>query len=150
MIMRRLLFFGYPLAEILVLWLVATLIGWPIALLLLIAGFPVGAALMRNAATKSHQLRSATDSERPKIAQSMTGIFASGLLFFIPGFITDFIGMLMLIPGIQRWTIRTSGTWIEGRMVRVPGFSTYPHGDIIQGVVILDDSESGPSPEISN
>ncbi len=162
MFLRRLLFFGYPLAEILVLWLVATLIGWPIALLLLIAGFPVGAAILRNAASKSQQLRTASEIERPRIAQSVTGMFLSGLLFLIPGFITDVIAVFMLIPSIQRLVIRVTGTWFESRMVRVPGFSVYAQGDfmqgdVIRGVVIPDDSANeqgegprGPSPEISS
>lgn len=156
MFLRRLLVFGYPLAEILVLWFVASLIGWPIALLLLIAGFPAGAALMRNAAAKSSLLRTASDSERPRIAQSVTGMFLSGLLIMIPGFITDLIGILVLIPWIQRWMIRHSGAWIESRMVKVPGFATYTEGDIIQGVVISEDftdkkseGPEGPSPQIS-
>lgn len=162
MFLRRLLFFGYPLAEILVLWLVATLIGWPLALLLLLAGFPVGAAIMRNAATKSQQLRTASEIERPRIVQSVTGMFLSGLLFLIPGFITDALAVFVLIPSIQRLVIRVTGTWIDSRMVRVPGFSAYVQGDFIQGdvirgVVIPDDSANeqgegprGPSPEISS
>lgn len=162
MFLRRLLFFGYPLAEILVLWLVATLVGWPLALLLLLAGFPVGAAIMRNAATKSQQLRTASEIERPRIVQSVTGMFLSGLLFLIPGFITDALAVFVLIPSIQRLVIRVTGTWIDSRMVRVPGFSAYAQGDFIQGdvirgVVIPDDSANeqgegprGPSPEISS
>jgi UPF0716 protein FxsA len=162
MFLRRLLFFGYPLAEILVLWLVATLIGWPLALLLLLAGFPVGAAILRNAATKSQQLRTASEIERPRIVQSVTGMFLSGLLFLIPGFITDALAVFVLIPSIQRLVIRVTGTWIDSRMVRVPGFSAYAQGDfmqgdVIRGVVIPDDSANeqgegprGPSPEISS
>lgn len=157
MFLRRLLIFGYPLAEVLVLWGVATLIGWPVALLLLIAGIPAGAALIRNAAAKSTLLREASDIERPAIAQSVAGMFLSGVLIMIPGFITDIAGALVLVPPIQRWVMRRTGVWLEGRMTKVPGFTTYAQGDIVQGIVLFDDSrnEKGegpphdPSPEIS-
>lgn len=139
MFLRRLIFFGYPLAEILVLWGVAALVGWPIALILLIAGFPAGAALLRNAAARSAALRSAPIPERPKIAQSAMGLFLSGILIIIPGFITDVIGVLMLIPPIHRWLLRFVGTWLEARMLRVPGFAAFTPGDVIQGTVIVED-----------
>lgn len=156
MFIRRLLIFGYPLAEILVLWFVASLVGWPIALLLLIAGLPAGAALIRNAAAKWTLLSEVPEVKRSAVAQSATGMFLSGLLIMIPGFITDVIGLLVLIPPIRRLMVRRSGTWLERRMMKVPGFAAYSHGDVIQGIVVFDDSENekgegpqGPSPEIS-
>ncbi len=156
MFIRRLVIFGYPLSELLMLLLVATLIGWPLALLLLIAGIPAGAALIRNAAAKSTLLRDAPNVKRTPITQSGTGMFLSGLLIMIPGFITDVIGLLLLVPSVQRWIIRHAGTWLEARMMRVPGFTAYAQGDVIQGEVFSDDCEHGkgeeplgPSPEIS-
>ena len=157
MLIRRLLLFGYPLVEILLLWWVASMIGWGFALLLVLAGFPAGAALMRNAAAKAVTLSTSPESERPRIAQSTTGMFASGLLIMIPGFLTDILGLILLIPPIQSALFRRAGNWIELRMVRVPGFNSYSHGEVIQGVVI-EESEAhesgeepgGPSPQINS
>ena len=157
MIGRRLLAFGYPLVELLLLWWVASMIGWGFALLLILAGFPVGAALMANAAAKSTTIASSPDSERLKVLQATTGMFTAGLLITIPGFLTDLFGLILLLPPVQSILFRRGGDWIETRMVRVPGFNNYRNGQVIQGVVITDSGEeeggeepNGSSPRISS
>lgn len=136
----RLLFFGYPLAEILVLWGVASLIGWGWALLGLLVGIPIGFALMRNAGASAAgliQANQAGDVHRAsEIASSMTGQFIAGTFIAIPGYVTDVIGLALLIPGVRnsigrRVTRRYRGSaW----MTRMPG-----SGPIIQGTVIVED-----------
>lgn len=136
----RLLFFGYPLAEILVLWGVASIIGWGWALLGILAGIPIGFALMRNAgasATGLMQANAAGDQQRTMaMASSMTGQFVAGVLIAIPGYLTDVIGLALLLPGVRgaigRRAIRRYRTspW----MSRMPG-----SGPIIQGTVIVED-----------
>ena len=152
MFTRRLLLFGYPLIEILLLWLVASLIGWIPAILLLIAGFPAGAALMRNAAAKYLSAREASESDRASVIRSSTGMFLSGLLIMIPGFLTDVIGILLLIPPIQRLALSRVGAWTQARMVRVPGFTAYTYGgEVIQSVVVEEfDHEKGEEPPDSS
>jgi UPF0716 family protein affecting phage T7 exclusion len=81
----RLIVFGYPLAEILVLWGVASLIGWGWALLGLLAGFPIGLALMRNAGNSAAASMQAGPERAAALASSMAGQFAAGVLFFIQG-----------------------------------------------------------------
>ncbi|MCF8530554.1 MAG: FxsA family protein [Candidatus Nanopelagicales bacterium] len=156
MLLRRLLLFGYPLVEILLLWWIATLIGWGLALILVIAGIPAGAALMRNAAAKGATLQNAPESAKPGIARSMTSMFLAGLLIMIPGFLTDLLGILLLLPPVQQWTSRRMGNWVQARMVRTPGFTGYARGDVVQGYVVMDNNPQksdegpeGPSPEIS-
>lgn len=167
MLLRRLIVFGYPLIEILLLWLVANFIGWLAAIVLVIAGLPAGAALMRNAAAKYVTARDANETERPRIVRSSTGMFLAGLLIMIPGFLTDLLGVLLLIPPIQKFALSRVGAWTQARMVRVPGFMAYTYrGDVVQGTVVegavLDESfetqndetqnegeePQGPSPEI--
>ena len=136
----RLLFFGYPLVEILALWGVASLIGWGWALLGILAGIPLGLALMRNAggsAAGLMQADAAGDQERAAtLASSMTGQFAAGVLIAVPGYLTDLIGLALLLPGdraaIGRRMMRRYRTspW----MARMPG-----SGPIIQGTVIVED-----------
>lgn len=156
MFIRRLLLFGYPLVEILLLWLVARFIGWLPAILLLIAGLPAGAALMRNAAAKYLSAREVSEAHRASVIRSSTGMFLSGLLIMIPGFLTDIIGILLLIPPIQRLALSRVGAWTQARMARVPGFTTYAYGgEVIQGVVVEEfdhekgEEPSGSPPEIS-
>ncbi len=155
MFLRRLVIIGYPLAEFLVLWWVASLIGWGFALLLVIAGLPAGAALMRNAAAKATTLQSAEPEQRPTIARSSTMMFLAGVLVMVPGFITDVVGVALLFPPLQRVVARSSGVWVGKRMTRVPGFNAsgfsgeqfgfYAQGDVVQGFVVnSEDDDSNP------
>lgn len=163
----RLIVFGYPLIEILLFWWVASMTGWGIALLLIIAGFPAGAALMRNAAAKASMVASTPDANKPKVARSSALMFASGLLILVPGFATDVIGILLLIPPIGNRVVKAFSSWIGLRMVSMPGFgnagftgsefASYVDGEVIQGVVIneedLDQNENGGPegpPQIKN
>ena len=147
----RLLFFGYPLAEILALWGVASLIGWGWALLGILAGIPIGLALMRNAgasAARLVQANAAGDQQRAmSMASSMTGQFVAGVLVAIPGYLTDLIGLALLLPGVRgaigrRMMNRYRLSPFMARMSRMPG-----SGPIIQGTVIVEDMryESGPN-----
>ena len=151
----RLLLFGYPLTEILLLWWIASITGWAIAILLIIAGFPIGAALIRNAAAKASLIPVAADENKPQVARSSALMCASGVLIMIPGFATDLIGVILLIPPIGNRVVRALGSWIGLRMVRMPGFgnagftgsefASYVDGDVIRGIVI--DEETPVQPE---
>jgi UPF0716 protein FxsA len=166
-IRSRLILFGYPLVEILLLWWVASMTGWGIALLLILAGFPAGAALMRNAAAKASLVAATPDEGKPKIARSSALMFVSGLFIMIPGFATDVIGLILLIPPVGNRVVKAFGAWISLRMVRMPGFgnagftgsqfASYVDGEVIRGVVISEDDpdqhgNGGPSgpPQIKN
>jgi UPF0716 protein FxsA len=150
----RLIFFGYPLAEILVLWGVASLIGWGWALLGLLAGFPIGLALMRNAGNSAAASVQAGPERAAELASSMAGQFAAGVLFFIPGYLTDLVGAALLLPGVRAGV----GRWMARRFNQQAWYSRFPgSGDVIRGTVIIEDlrvddpDESGderPPPEL--
>ena len=145
----RLLFFGYPLAEILVLWGVASLIGWGWALLGILAGIPIGFALMRIAGASAAGLLQANatgDAYRiGEMASSMTGQFLAGVLIAIPGYLTDVVGLALLLPGVRKAIGRRAMRRYAGSpwMARMPG-----SGPIIQGTVIVEDLryEDRPDP----
>ena len=134
----RVIVFGYPLAEILVLWGVASVIGWGWALLGIVAGIPIGFALMRNAGSSAQALFAASaqgDEQQARVlASSMTGQFVAGALIAIPGYLTDVFGLVLLLPGarnaIGRLAMRRASPW----MARMPGA-----GPIIQGTVVVED-----------
>ena len=136
----RLLVFGYPLAEILALWGVASLIGWGWALLGVLAGVPIGIALMRNAGSSAAGLIQANargdQAGAAALASSMTGQFVAGVLIAIPGYLTDLLGLALLVPGVRSAIGRRamdryrSSAW----MARMPG-----SGPIIQGTIIVED-----------
>ena len=150
----RIALFGYPLIEILLLWWIASITGWGMAILLIIVGFPIGAALMRNAAAKASLIAATPDQNKPKAARSAALMFGSGLLIMIPGFATDLVGAILLIPPIGDRVVRAFGSWIGLRMVRMPGFgnagftgsqfASYVDGEVIRGVVINEQDPDEP------
>lgn len=140
---QRLLLFGYPLLEVATAYLVAVWIGWPWMLLLLLAGIPAGFAVMRNAgdsALRDLQAGGAT-TERHATA------FVAGLLIAIPGFWTDLVGVLLLVPPTRRLFTRRTRGWLDRRFttVRMPGVR-YPGGDVVQGTVIRVDDARDAEP----
>src|SRR3954470_21101631 len=96
-----------PLLEIAAFWLVAEKIGFFSAFFLLIAGSAAGIALLswlgrRFLARVMTSLRERNQADLAAAPGSiMTGIGA--LLLAIPGFITDVIGIALLLPPLQRW-----------------------------------------------
>lgn len=144
----RLLVFGYPLAEILTLWAVASLIGWGWALLGLLAGFPIGLALMRNAGSSAADMMRADPGQAQRMAGATAGQFVAGALFFVPGYLTDLAGALLLIPGVRS----TLGSRLSRRFAERSWMSRFPgSGDVIRGTVIVEDmrlyTETDTDPE---
>ena len=145
---RRLLIFGFPLLELATAYLVALAIGWGWMLLLLISGIPAGFAIMRNAGDAAmREAVAAQQSGKPFDASRHALGFVGGVLIAIPGFWTDLIGLLLVIPVTQRLFRSRARGWFEGRFttVRMPGIRFPGDGDVIQGTVIQRDDEP-PTP----
>lgn len=110
------LFILLPLAELYLLIEVGSGIGGlsTIALCLLTAA--IGAALVRIQGMQTLlQAKQLMDQGQPPAEQMLHGIMiaASGIMLFIPGFITDVIGFLLLIPIIRNLL----GRWLVGSMI---------------------------------
>lgn len=93
-----------PALEIWVLLEIGRLIGgWQTFLLILLTGF-LGAYLARREARHVlHYARNELSQGTIPTASILDGIciFAGGLLLLTPGFITDTLGMLLLLPGTR-------------------------------------------------
>ena len=105
----KLLLLLLPLAEIAVFIWVGRMIGVAWTLLLIIASTVLGILLMRKQGFK--MLREFAENARHRRAEPsdvMEGsfIFLGGILLILPGFITDIIGLLCLIPFIRRALIK--------------------------------------------
>ena len=132
----RLIVFGYPLAEILVLWGVASLIGWGWALLGLLAGIPIGVALMRNAGASAAASMQADPQRARELASATVGQFGAGVLFVIPGYLSDVLGASLLLPGVRS----AVGGWMSRRFHQQPWYSRFPgSGEVIRGTVVIED-----------
>jgi UPF0716 protein FxsA len=140
----RLLFFGYPLLEVATAYAIAIWIGWGWMLLLVLAGIPLGFALMRNAGDAAMaDMQEAAQTGREPDASRYGLSFAGGLLIAIPGFWSDLVGILLVIPLTQRLFRQSARTWLSSRVtsVHMPGVHYPGTGDIVQGTVIRVDED---------
>ena len=148
----RLIVFGYPLVEFVLLWLIASVIGWGWALTGIVLGVPVGIAIMRNASAGARVALQETEPERALERVGATaGLFLAGLCFLVPGYGSDVVGLVLLFPPIRRWVMRRmtrgfdSFAWVD----RMPGFPS--SGTVIQGTVIsTEDPGVSDFPRISD
>jgi UPF0716 protein FxsA len=96
-----------PFAEIATFWLVAAKIGFFNAFFLLLAGSAAGVMLLSWLGRRflARVMASLKESDQAaleaKPGSVMTGIGA--LLIALPGFLTDVIGIALLLPPVQRW-----------------------------------------------
>jgi UPF0716 protein FxsA len=154
----RALVLGYPLVELITAYAVAQWIGWGWTILLLIVGFPIGFAIMRNAgqAAMVDLQKAATTGGEPDQGRHAVTLFG-GLLVAVPGFWTDLIGLLLILPPVQGLVRHRAQRWLDARMstLRMPGVYTpqgFGSGDIVQGTVIhvedLRDTDPEPPREL--
>lgn len=120
-----LLFVLYVILELaLAIW-IASLVGWLLVIGLTFAGFVLGLLVIQNASQRTGTVLRDAGQGRPiatdKIADA--GImFVAGGLIAIPGFLTDAIGLLLLIPPVRKLT-RRFGSLAFSRWVRRRGMS---------------------------
>jgi UPF0716 protein FxsA len=116
----------WPVAELFVIIQVADAIGILYTLLLLIAGWPLGGwALRSQGRAAMERLAKAIAERRAPGREVVDGalILVGGLLLMIPGFITDVIGLLMLLPPTRVLLRGLVVRNIQSRLVvRIVGF----------------------------
>ena len=144
----RLLVFGYPLAELVVLWLMAMWLGWGWTLLLLVLGIPLGIGLMRNAGVAAFREAQDAVTQGRAMRPGPAVAFLGGLLVTVPGFLTDIVGLALVLPVTRRLAIALGGGWLAAKAValRVPGMRA--PGDVIQGTVIRPEESPGDRPAL--
>jgi len=121
-----LLFLLFPVLELYVFFKVSTAIGFFPALLLIIAGSAIGVLVMRVAGLAT-VLRTRASLQRGELPAEqmfdglMTGL-AGGLLL-IPGFISDVLGLICLLPFTRRLISRKIRQKAEEQAVRQRAFA---------------------------
>jgi UPF0716 protein FxsA len=91
----------WPVAEVFVAIQVAGAIGWLLTILLLIASWPAGSWALRSQGRAAWtRLRAEVDAGRPPGRAVLDGalILVGGMLLIVPGFITDALGIVLLLP----------------------------------------------------
>ena len=100
-----LLLLAIPLIEISLFILVGGAIGLLPTILLVLASAFFGSFLIRTQGLRTWlKTRATLDKGEMPVAHLFNGlcIFAAGVLFLVPGFFTDGIGLLLLIPPVRQ------------------------------------------------
>jgi UPF0716 protein FxsA len=108
-----------PAAEVLTFVLVAALIGWLPAVALFIATSVIGVFLLkRSARADFDRLRTAFAREGLRGMHLDTpgaATMLGGILLVFPGFITDVLGGVLLVPALRRWLGRKLASAAQAR-----------------------------------
>jgi UPF0716 protein FxsA len=118
------LFILWPLAELVAAIAVAHAIGVLLTVLLLVAGLPVGTWLMRAEGRATlRRIRAALAAGRSPGVEAVDGALAlaGGPLLIIPGFITDVLGLALLVPLVRRRVVALLVRRGRGRFQRRGG-----------------------------
>lgn len=160
-----LLFIGVPLVELIVIVRVGQTIGVGWTILLLIADSMVGAWLLKREGGRAlTALGAAFSSGRMPAREIADGmlILVGGVLMLTPGFLSDVLGFLCILPMTRPLARGLLTRFVAARLVVVPGgafpggpFAGRPvpgsgepgngsrprpggHGDVVQGEVVED------------
>ncbi len=109
-----------PIVEIYILIKIGTAIGAGWTIFLVIATAFLGAWLARmQGAQTMHRLRLNLQQGVPPTDDILNAflIFAAGLVFLTPGFVTDLLGLLVLLPPSRRvikvWLVQKLDQWMR-------------------------------------
>ena len=148
MVLLLVLLVTVPTLEIWLLFQVAGQIGgWP-TLGLLVAAALLGAWLLRREGRRAWTaLTEAFSSGRIPSGELADAalVLVGGVLLMLPGFATDVIGFLFLLPMTRPVARRLVAFFVARRISRLVGPTTAPRrSEVIEGETV-DDPESGPT-----
>ncbi|WP_329114221.1 FxsA family membrane protein [Streptomyces sp. NBC_01465] len=161
--------------EIWLLTVVASATSGLTVLLLLVGGFVLGAAVIKRAGRRAFSSLTRTLQQQQSGVAAPEGaggaesggngfLMLSGLLLMIPGFVSDAVGLLLLLPPVRSLLSRTTERSLQRRMnAAQPGTlgdafqqarMHRPDGKVVQGEVIREDrpgprQDEGPRPPIT-
>ncbi|MEV7996519.1 FxsA family membrane protein [Streptomyces sp. NPDC086077] len=157
--LRTLLPLGVAAWLVLEIWLLTVIAGAAggfTVLLLLVAGFMLGAVVMKRAGRRAFQnLNEALQRGAPPSSGGGSGLMMlGGLLLMLPGLVSDAAGLLLLLPPIQkavgRYAERTVDRKLRGADPGSLGDAFQqarmrrPDGKVVQGEVIRDEPGDAP------
>lgn len=143
-----LLFFGVPLLEIYVLVQVGQVVGpWWTILLLVLAG-ALGAWLVRREGSRAFRAFTAALSAGRVPAREIADgllVLTGGILMLTPGFLTDLVGIVLILPFTRPVFRRLLTRVVAARMTVAPPRRNDtrprpgPGGPVVEGEVVDDD-----------
>ncbi|MEU1302340.1 FxsA family membrane protein [Streptomyces shenzhenensis] len=154
--LRRYLPLGIAVWLVLEIWLltqVAGAAGGLTVFLLLVAGAVAGSVVIKRAGRRAFRsLNEALQRGVPPERGGGNGLMMlGGLLLMIPGLLSDAVGLLLLIPPVQKAVSRAAERVFERKLHRAAPGSLgdafqqarihRPDGKVVQGEVIRDDAD---------
>lgn len=125
-----LIFLGVPILEIAVFIQAGSIFGlWP-TLAATVVTAVLGAALVRAQGMAAlYRARESLAQDRIPVAEVFTGIclLLAGALLLTPGFVTDTVGFLLLVPPLRT----VVGRWILTALLRSPSTRVWVNGEEI-------------------
>ncbi|MEU0074737.1 FxsA family membrane protein [Streptomyces sp. NPDC006332] len=127
--------------------------------LLLVAGFVLGSVVIKRAGRRAFQNLNEALQRGGAPSDSSNGggnglMMLGGLLLMIPGLISDAVGLLLLLPPVQKTLSRYAERTVERKLREsVPGTLSgafqqarmrQPDGKVVQGEVIRDEPGDAP------
>lgn len=104
-----LIFFVYVYIEISIFVAIANTIGVFLALICIITTSIIGLSIIKSQGLKNFTLlqKKMNNNENPtnELIKNVSLLIA-GFLFLIPGFLTDFLGIMLLLPFVQHYIIK--------------------------------------------
>lgn len=150
--MFLLILVGWAVAEILVFVEVGHAIGWPAAILILLATSVLGTQLLRIQGRAAFARVSLAVSERRAPGRAaLDGVlgFLGAMLLVLPGFVSDALGALLLLPPTRKLAQRWLSRHYAGRAMRfvanTGSFASRAGGrqaDDVDSTAIDDDREA--------
>ncbi|GAA2275798.1 FxsA family protein [Streptomyces hawaiiensis] len=151
--------------EIWLLTLVAGATSGLVVLLVLLAGLVLGAVVIKRAGRRAFRKLSETLQQQqsgvmPEAGRSNSEgnglMMLGGLLLMIPGLVSDAVGLLLLLPPVQKIVSRSAERTFE-RKLREAGAGSLggayqqarmrrPDGKVVQGEVVRDEPGDAPQP----
>ncbi|MBK3576784.1 FxsA family protein [Streptomyces sp. MBT65] len=154
---------------VLEIWLLTVVAGASsglVVFLLLLAGFVLGAVVIKRAGRRAFQnLSQAVQQGTAPAGGGGSGLMMlGGLLLMIPGLISDVAGLLLLVPPVQKALARYAERTVERKLGKAaPGTLgdafqqariRRPDGKVVQGEVIRQepgsDAPQGPRPPLTS
>lgn len=148
------LFVLLPIVEIALFVQVGGLIGVWAVLGLVVLSALLGMAVIRSQGTHAwleaqRSLAQLRDPTRP-LAHGMM-LMLAGLLLIVPGFLTDMLGFLLLVPPVRSLLMRRAGRRMQVRSVRMTRHEAHrpPYGDgVIDADFVVEDEPQEPRPPL--
>lgn len=144
-----LIFVLVPLTDLVLLMMLSSYTGWPFSISMVVLSGILGAFLAKRswvAVGVKIRERMTTGQMSPDLLTDGAMIFFAAGLLLTPGFITDAVGLSLLIPTCRRWYKQRVINWMKRNFkIQVVQMNSMNDPNTVDGDVVKDDSSNAKS-----